>query len=324
VPVFGVIPRTPDPPRLGTTPGPIVTWAEGRRGDTFILDSDGSGVTYIHAGKTDAVLLNFVREIDFIDGREVFALDDRVANIVRLYQAAFSREPDQAGLHYWSNALAPGASPQNLADNLLRSPEFTTRFGSDLSSSDYVTRLYQNVLGRAPDPPGLAYWKGILDNGTATRAQILAAVAESAENQAATASTIKAGIWDFDETAAQVARLYDTTLGRLPDEAGLGYWTQTTKAGGSLLDDANNFLNSTEFLSTYGTLDNRSFIATLYNNSLHRGADAQGEDYWINALNSGASRAQVVIGVSESPEHQASTAANIMPNNPADYGIRLA
>ena len=46
-------------------------------------------------------------------------------------------------------------------------------------------------------------------------------------------------------------------------------------------------------------------------NTLDRPADRAGLDYWTGALNSGLSRAEVVLAFSESREHVALTAANI-------------
>jgi hypothetical protein len=318
---------TPAAPAPVVTPTPapaptlLLSLSEGRRGDAFVLNSDGT-VQFGHGGTTDT--LTGVKEIDFIDGREVFDPADHVASVVRLYQAALGRQPDQAGLHFWSTALANGTPLTALADSFLSSQEFTSRFGVGLGSADYVTRLYQNVLGRAPDPSGLAFYQGNLDSGAATRGQTLAAISESPENKAATASTVAAGIWDLDETSAEVARLYDTTLGRLPDASGLAYWSNTIKQGGSVLAVADSFVGSAEFTATYGALDNRSFVNTVYANTLHRAADQGGSDFWVNALAQGSTRAQVIVGFSESAEHQSNTAPNILANAPSDYGIRLA
>ncbi len=310
---------TPPTPVVAPTPTPTVAVTEGRRGDSFALNSDAS-VLFSHGGKTDT--LYGLKEIDFIDGREVFDANDPVASIVRLYQAALGRAPDQGGLHYWSYALAHGSTLTDLANGFQSSPEFITRFGGDLPNSNYVARIYQNVLGRTPDASGLAFWQGNLDNGTATRAQTLAGISESAENKAATAPAVATGIWDLDETAARVARLYDAALGRLPDGPGLAYWTSDIKGGAPLLDLANAFVGSAEFTATYGALDNSAFVDTVYHNTLHRAADPGGAGYWVNALNAGTSRAEVMVGFSESPEHLNNTAPNVM--NETDYGIRLA
>lgn len=101
----------------------------------------------------------------------------------RLYQAAFNRTPDSAGLGYQVNALDKGLSLTQVAQNFINSPEFSATYGS-LNAQQFVTQLYQNVLHRAPDSGGLAYHVNNLSNGV-TRAQTLVGFSESPENQEA-------------------------------------------------------------------------------------------------------------------------------------------
>ena len=88
-----------------------------------------------------------------------------VGPVSRLYLAAFNRIPDQPGLINWVNYAEAGNSLQSVADTFTASQEFINRYGA-MSDTDYVTALYQNVLGRAPDPPGLTYWTGLPASGT--------------------------------------------------------------------------------------------------------------------------------------------------------------
>ena len=117
----------------------------------------------------------------------VFDPADPAASVTRLYQAALGRSPDEGGLTFWTASIKAGTPLVTLADAFVSSAEFTGRFGSGLASADYVTRLYLNVLGRAPDAGGLAFFTGDLDSGKASRAQTLVAISESAENRAVTA-----------------------------------------------------------------------------------------------------------------------------------------
>jgi hypothetical protein len=120
------------------------------------------------------------------------------------------------------------------------------------------------------------------------------------------------GLWVGNADAAEVARLYDAVLGRLPDLSGLTNWTHSLEGGASLQTVANGFVGSTEFQTTYGSLDNTDFVTLLYQNVLHRAPDPTGLGNWVGVLNSGQdTRAQVVIGFSESAEHIANTAPHI-------------
>ena len=130
------------------------------------------------------------------------------------------------------------------------------------------------------------------------------------------------GIWDVNDTGTQVARLYDTALGRLPDTSGLSFWTNAIENGSALRALADAFVGSTEFQATYGALSNRAFVDRVYQNTLGRLGDDGGTNFWTGQLDAGVSRAEVVIGFSESTEHQARTQANVISEYPVQFGIR--
>ena len=110
----------------------------------------------------------------------------------RLYKAALNRLPDKSGLEFQADALKSGLSLAQLAGNFMASPEFTTRFNV-AENSRFVTLLYNNVLGRAPEAPGLQYHLSHLDSEL-TRAQLLVNFSESPENQAAVVVGV-GGVW---------------------------------------------------------------------------------------------------------------------------------
>ena len=103
------------------------------------------------------------------------------SKVVRLYSAAFGRIPDVAGFAFWADVARQRSSLTAIAAQFQASPEFTLRYGPDLDNEAFVRLLYANVLDRAPDSGGLAYWLAQLDT-TLTRNQILVAFSESPEN----------------------------------------------------------------------------------------------------------------------------------------------
>lgn len=107
------------------------------------------------------------------------------AEATRLYQAAFNRGPDDAGLEFWSRQLSQGVAVDQVAQAFVGSAEFAAAHGA-LSPSTFVTQLYANVLHRAPDAPGLQGWLGALAGGS-SRANVLTGFADSNENRIATA-----------------------------------------------------------------------------------------------------------------------------------------
>lgn len=76
---------------------------------------------------------------------------------VQAYEAAFGRMPDRDGLRWWVAQRRHGATVADLADDLMSSHEYATH-DELLTDQEYVTELYENVLGRPADPVGLAYW----------------------------------------------------------------------------------------------------------------------------------------------------------------------
>ncbi len=256
-------------------------------------------------GFTDTLVS--VEVMSFFDGSLSTDPGTPAAQIMRLYQAALGRAPDPIGLANWVTALNNGTSLVSIAAGFIGSPEFRSRFpAAGTDNTAFVTQLYQNVLHRAPDPTGLSNWTAALNSGSQSQAQVVLGFSESAENESNTSATVAAGIWTPNESAAEVARLYYSALGRAPDAAGLTSWTNALEFGGqSLTDEANGFMASPEFQSKYGSLSNGDFVSLLYNNVLGRSPDAAGLNGWTGALNAGATRASVLIGFSESPEHQA-------------------
>lgn len=110
---------------------------------------------------------------------------------------------------------------------------------------------------------------------------------------------------DTSGNAGQAYRLYQAAFNRKPDLGGLGFQINALDTGLSLAQVAQNFINSPEFISTYGSLDNSSFVTQLYANVLHRAPDAGGLEFHVKNLSAGVTRAQTLVGFSESPENQA-------------------
>ncbi len=103
----------------------------------------------------------------------------------------------------------------------------------------------------------------------------------------------------------QALRLYKAALDRLPDSEGLTFHTQSLQSGMSLIDVASHFMDSPEFNANYGRLDDENFVELLYQNVLDREAESEGLAFHLDRLDSGASREEILIGFSESPENQA-------------------
>lgn len=243
-----------------------------------------------------------VEQLEFVDGVLTFDVGSIAAQVMRLYDATLDRQPDQAGLEFQTRAISSGAfTLLQLADNFVASPEFQSRYGA-LSNQAFVEQLYRFCLDREGDPAGIEVQVNALNAGT-SRAQLVINFSESPEHQALTQPVLDAGLWVPDQNALQIARLYDATFDRLPDAGGLTSQLAALESGIPLLTLAANFAASAEFQARYGALSNQEFVEQLYRFCLDREGDPAGIADQVNALNGGASRAQLLLNFSESPEH---------------------
>lgn len=106
--------------------------------------------------------------------------------LVRLYHSTFNREADKSGIGWWANQLdKTNLTLEDVASRFMDSEEFVGLYPEGLTQEEFVTLLYNNVLGRDPDLEGLEYWVEALENGI-PREKILLDFSESEENQLAT------------------------------------------------------------------------------------------------------------------------------------------
>ncbi|MBT2801011.1 DUF4214 domain-containing protein [Halomonas sp. ISL-56] len=83
------------------------------------------------------------------------------AELVRLYTGVLGREPDEEGFDYWLEALAGGRSLTSTAADFFASNEFLSDQAVPTTEA-LIDSLYEQVLARAPDDEGAAYWRAQL------------------------------------------------------------------------------------------------------------------------------------------------------------------
>jgi len=268
-------------------------------------------------GSGEATSFSGIEVFHFSDGRQVYDPGDPIGQVERMYMAAIGRLADPDGLHIWTQYLKLGSSLTGLAEQFVTSPEFNARYPA-VDNPGYVTLLYNNTLQRAPDAGGLADWITKMNAGL-SRADMLFQFSESQEHYQLTSNLWSTGFFDsYDPVEAQVARLYDSSFGRVPDPAGWNKWTAALKDGTYTLNQlAALFPESAEFQQRYGVnVDNATYVNLLYQNTLRRGADPDGFNFWKGQLDSNAStRADMLLAFSESAEHVSVT------TNAVDKGL---
>jgi V8-like Glu-specific endopeptidase len=111
--------------------------------------------------------------------------------------------------------------------------------------------------------------------------------------------------FDTAGNAGQAYRLYQAAFNRAPDLGGLGFHINDLDHGVHIAAVGAHFIASPEFSGMYGSLTDEGFVTQLYRNVLHREPDAGGLAYHVNNLQTTHTRADVLVGFSESPENQA-------------------
>ena len=149
-----------------------------------------AGLWYVtNSVRLDQTLrLTGVERLVFADAAVALDGDGMGGKAYRLYQAAYDRAPDHAGLGFWMYYLDHGFDLTQAAENFLKSPEFIAIYGADPIPEQYVYLLYKHVHHREPDAGGLQFWIDAMYNrGGAygkqwTKGEILLKFSESSEN----------------------------------------------------------------------------------------------------------------------------------------------
>ncbi|MFN8018155.1 MAG: DUF4214 domain-containing protein [Acidimicrobiales bacterium] len=87
----------------------------------------------------------------------------RGLDVDRTFVKYLRRKADSGGRSYWIGSIRNGKALWRFRAQLFGSNEYFTKAGG--TNADYVTQAYTDVLNRAPDPSGKAYWTNKLNNG---------------------------------------------------------------------------------------------------------------------------------------------------------------
>jgi len=205
------------------------------------------------------------------------ALTGDQAFVVSLYQTLLGRDPDAAGLSYWSFRLGQGLSRGQLAHVIWNSTEHR---------SLQVAEAYTTVLGRQPAAAERSYWVSAMQAGLDERG-LWRAFLCSAEYSARYATN-----------SEFVQSLYQNLLGRGADASGLVHWTSQLASGMPRSQLVETLMNTTE---RYTFL-----VRQLYHRFLNRSAAANEVAYWLEQLQQQrADYRQVACGFLASPEFYA-------------------
>jgi hypothetical protein len=153
-----------------------------------------------------------------------------------------------------------------------------------VGNNAFLCSAYEDLLGRTPDPVGLAFWDTQLGFGVSTTA-------------------VAYGIVSSVEYRTElVSGYYETFLGRAADP-GLSYWVAQLNGGVSDQSVIAGFLGSSEFYAKSGSTPG-GFVTAMYGILLGRAPDPGGLGFWETQLSSGVTRSAVAAGILSSTEYR--------------------
>jgi Domain of unknown function (DUF4214)/RTX calcium-binding nonapeptide repeat (4 copies) len=104
-------------------------------------------------------------------------------SIIELYIAYFNRAPDAVGLNYWGTSFATGTTLNEMAASFMDQEETRATYPAGTASDVFVEAVYNNVLGRTPDPAGFNFWVGLLERGEVQRDAFILEVLRGAKSE---------------------------------------------------------------------------------------------------------------------------------------------
>lgn len=206
--------------------------------------------------------------------------------ITQLYIGYYDRAPDPEGLNYWLGRMNAGVSIASIANSFATSPEAIATypffaFPNLSSASSFISQIYQNVFGRAPDADGLNYYSNKLSTGATSVGNILAEILGNAStntgsnDQKFLANKVAVGLDWANKAAAKPGFTFDSAA-----KSSAATIVDTVTADAATVDAAKaaatNFFATATTGSTFtlttgvdagvaftGTADNDEFNASL-------------------------------------------------------------
>lgn len=137
----------------------------------------------------------------------------------------------------------------------------------------YVTQLYVDLLRRQPDPAGLSFWTGLLNQNQSTHQQIAAAFLNSPEYR-----------------MQEVQAVYQQFLHRTADPTGLSGWTQYLVQGHTVEQLQAQIVASPEYLQRRAGGSTDNFLAALIMDTFNRSVTQADRNAFGDDFNSGRDR----------------------------------
>jgi hypothetical protein len=240
--------------------------------------ADSTGLTSFvnelqRGGTSEAILVALAGSGEFYTN---VVTNSQSAFVSQVYEDVLGRSADSAGLSFWTQQLAGGATPTAVATAFLSSQEY---FAQEVQS------LYSLYLQRSADASGLNTFVTELSSG-ASDEQVAAQLAGSTEY-----FETRGGGTNLSFLQA----LYQDLLNRPLDPSGQSTFLQQLASGVSRQQVAMELLSSTEY--------RQDLVTNLFAEFLRRPVDSTGLSSFVAALQQGATDEQIIADLIGSPEY---------------------
>jgi len=215
-----------------------------------------------------------------------------------IYREVLYRSADPEGLRYYSTMLQSGKmtegdirqalSNSDEAKYLLAPSERKSPDELDPNTKKIVNDIYTQILDRPADPQGLTYYGSLLEASKMTQDDVRKALYNSDEAKHVLAPSQRKTPEELKPQTIEILdRLYNQTLGRLPDPQGLTYYGSLLEASKMTQDDVRKALyNSDEAAAMRIHTKTERELDILYEEIFHRHVDQQTIDHYEPLLDS--------------------------------------
>jgi dipeptidyl aminopeptidase/acylaminoacyl peptidase len=209
-------------------------------------------------------------------------IDDNISDGNETFTLTLSN-PSGASLGITSSASITITDNANTSGNPIDTAEF------------FIREHYIDFLGREPEPAGLAGWLNVYNNCGTT-------IAQPCDRIEISSAFFRSS--EFQDRASFVYRFYSAVgkiplyEGFMPDFAKVSGFLSAQELEANKVAFVNEFMTRQDYQTMYGSIGSNDAYLTALLNTLGVPNHAN-KQAWINSLNGGASRAQVLRAVTE-------------------------
>lgn len=209
---------------------------------------------------------------------------DRASLISNLYNQYLGRNPNQEEVGYWQGQASPEVIYQGISGSQAAKDYYTGQY-NQANPQQYISSLYQNYMGRAPNQDEINYWQGQLSQGV-NPSQVLNTISSDIGSRANMYSQMAAA--PFASNTQWLNNVYRENMGRDATADEQQYWQGQFDKGVSPDQVASTIEN-----------DPGAAIPRLYRDYLGRDPNQDEFNYWQGEMKKGRSAGQVEQAIAD-------------------------